>query len=210
MREANLHLDDGDFDRMGIGELIRLSRDAGIRDLEELSCAGAGGVVQVELDARLDEEELDGLSYVNEWDHVADLPDKQVYIISFTAPKLPDNLENQAEELVGTCSPDLTEDGSDLTLVGEQKAIAETVDEYRDADVSPELRTLSNYEGHGDPLDDLTDRQREIIDTAHEMGYYEVPRQVSTDDIAEAVGVDPSTVTEHLQRAERNLLGEVL
>jgi len=39
---------------------------------------------------------------------------------------------------------------------------------------------------------------------------YEVPRGASTDDVAEAVGLDPSTVAEHLQRAERNLLGQLL
>ena len=42
------------------------------------------------------------------------------------------------------------------------------------------------------------------------MGYYEVPREASTADIAAEIDVDPSTVTEHLQRAERNLLSHHL
>jgi predicted DNA binding protein len=38
------------------------------------------------------------------------------------------------------------------------------------------------------------------------MGYYEVPRDVSTNEIAAQLDLDSSTVAEHLQRAERNLL----
>ena len=45
---------------------------------------------------------------------------------------------------------------------------------------------------------------------AYEMGYYEVPREVSTADVAAELGVDASTVTEHLQRAEHNLLARYL
>jgi len=37
-----------------------------------------------------------------------------------------------------------------------------------------------------------------------------VPKEVSAGKIAEELGLDSSTVTEHLQRAERNLLGQML
>ena len=42
------------------------------------------------------------------------------------------------------------------------------------------------------------------------MGYYEVPKEVSADDIAAEIDLESSTVNEHLQRAERNLLGRFL
>lgn len=38
------------------------------------------------------------------------------------------------------------------------------------------------------------------------MGFYEVPKEASADDIAAELNLDPSTVNEHLQRAERNFL----
>jgi len=53
-------------------------------------------------------------------------------------------------------------------------------------------------------------RQREVIETAWERGYYEVPKAVSTEELATELELDPSTVSEHLQRAERNLLGQLL
>jgi predicted DNA binding protein len=40
------------------------------------------------------------------------------------------------------------------------------------------------------------------------MGYFAVPREVSTDEIAGELGLDSSTVAEHLQRAEKNLLSK--
>lgn len=42
------------------------------------------------------------------------------------------------------------------------------------------------------------------------MGYYDVPRNASTEEVAAELELDGSTVSEHLQRAERNVLRRVL
>ena len=68
---------------------------------------------------------------------------------------------------------------------------------------------MTDYRGPTSHLDSLTDRQQEIVQTAFSMGYYEVPREASTDDIAREVDLDPSTVSEHLQRAEHNILSQL-
>jgi len=52
----------------------------------------------------------------------------------------------------------------------------------------------------------LTDRQREIVDTALQSGYYDIPRTASQDDIAHALRLAPSTVAEHLRKAESRLI----
>jgi predicted DNA binding protein len=41
---------------------------------------------------------------------------------------------------------------------------------------------------------------------AFEMGYYAVPRETARDDIAERLGCVPSTASEHLRKAERELV----
>ena len=84
------------------------------------------------------------------------------------------------------------------------------IGEYERAGISPTLERIGGYEGPEYPLDELTARQREVIETAWEMGYYEVPKEVSADDIAAEIDLDSSAVNEHLQRAERNLLGQIL
>jgi hypothetical protein len=56
----------------------------------------------------------------------------------------------------------------------------------------------------------LSDRQREAAEAAIELGYYEVPREASHEDVAAAIGCAPSTAAEHLRKAESKLLGSVL
>jgi len=52
----------------------------------------------------------------------------------------------------------------------------------------------------------LTDRQREIVKTAVTMGYYDVPRTASQADIATDLGCSPSTIAEHLRKAESRMM----
>lgn len=210
MREARVTIGDSEFETMGIEGLVSLCREAGIRDFEELVCRGVGAIVQVEVETRIDEERLSSLECVDRWEHVAEVDEAHLYVIAFTAPELPEDLADEMDGLVGTCDPDVDDRGATMSLVGPQKAIAETVSKYETAGVSPDLRKLDAYEGRERPIDELTDRQREVIQTAYDEGYYEVPREVTTGDIAAELDVDPSTIAEHLQRAERNLLSHHL
>jgi predicted DNA binding protein len=136
--------------------------------------------------------------------------DPQQYVISFTSPNLSETISEHATELVGTCDPEMTDRGAILSIVGPHDAISGTLDEYRSSGMSPRLRRISSYNGPEQPLDKLTDRQQEVIQTAYDMGYYEVPRETSTEAVATELEIDPSTVAEHLQRAERNLLSRFL
>lgn len=206
MREALITISDAEFEELGIDELVSLYRAVGIRDFEELACHGDSSIIQVEVDRQVDEERLESLDYVDEWERIPTSADTYLYVIAFYAPELSDGIADRVAELMGTCEPDLSDNGVTMSLVGSQEAISDTVDEYQSEGVSPDLRKLGEYQGRTQPLDELTDRQREVIRTAFEMGYYEVPREISTADIAAELGVDPSTVAEHLQRAERNLM----
>ncbi|WP_227352715.1 helix-turn-helix domain-containing protein [Haladaptatus salinisoli] len=48
----------------------------------------------------------------------------------------------------------------------------------------------------------LSDRQRKAAAVAVELGYYDVPRRASNEDVADALGCAPSTAAEHLRKAE--------
>ena len=56
----------------------------------------------------------------------------------------------------------------------------------------------------------LTDRQRTAVAEALELGYYDVPRTASHEDVADALDCAPSTASEHLRKAESRLLREAL
>ncbi|SFL27348.1 hypothetical protein SAMN04487950_3174 [Halogranum rubrum] len=57
-----------------------------------------------------------------------------------------------------------------------------------------------------DALPTLTERQREVLKTAFDAGYYEIPRRTTTEEIATSVGVERRTAEEHLRRAENKIL----
>lgn len=154
--------------------------------------------------------EVRRLEYVDRAERVDSRGETELYLVAFTTPGLSADIADHAEEMVGTCDPDVGDDGVTMSYVGPQDAIRGAVGEYQTAGVSPDLRHLGMYTGCEEPLDALTDRQREVIQTAFEAGYYEVPRSTSTEDLADELGLDSSTVAEHLQRAERNLLTQHL
>jgi predicted DNA binding protein len=59
-------------------------------------------------------------------------------------------------------------------------------------------------------LPDLSARQRTVLRTAHRKGYYELPRETTTEEIAEEVGIQRRTAEDHLRLAEKRLLDGVI
>ncbi|MFT4945552.1 MAG: PAS domain S-box-containing protein [Halovenus sp.] len=53
--------------------------------------------------------------------------------------------------------------------------------------------------------EDLTDRQREVLRTAYEHGFFESPRATTGVELADILGVSQPTVTHHLREAQRRL-----
>ncbi len=56
----------------------------------------------------------------------------------------------------------------------------------------------------------LTDRQREVIETAHDMGYFSYPRKANASEIAAELGIAPSTFSEHLAAAQAKIMEAVV
>lgn len=75
------------------------------------------------------------------------------------------------------------------------------------ADVKYEL--LSVTQSH-DPIELLTDRQREFIIEALERGYYDNPRRCSLTDLANAFAVNKATASGILHRAEGAIIKEFM
>lgn len=97
---------------------------------------------------------------------------------------------------------DVAEDGSmEITFVGDA-GFADALPAETDAYDLTVLETGERTPETGDPFADLTGRQRDILDAAVRLGYYEDPREATHADVAERVGVAPSTVGEHLRKIE--------
>jgi predicted DNA binding protein len=57
---------------------------------------------------------------------------------------------------------------------------------------------------------DMTGKQIEAVLQAHRFGYYNSPRQVTTDDVAQGMGVSRSTYEEHLRKAENRIISSLV
>ncbi|MUV85368.1 helix-turn-helix domain-containing protein [Natronomonas sp. CBA1123] len=56
----------------------------------------------------------------------------------------------------------------------------------------------------------LTDRQYEVIECALESGYFEWPREITSEELAEKMEISRATLLEHLRKAESKLLSDGL
>lgn len=96
-----------------------------------------------------------------------------------------------------------------VSLIGtadEIEAAIEAVEEQVDVTVD-EITGVDRATGTARSL--LSDRQRAALEAALELGYYEIPREASHEDVAEALGCAPSTAAEHLRKAESKVLRSV-
>lgn len=92
-----------------------------------------------------------------------------------------------------------------FTVVGAPDDLQAAIGDARDL-VAFEIERLGDYDPREAGYDAaLTDRQREVVETAVSLGYYDVPRTASQDDVAEALDCASSTVAEHLRKAEAAL-----
>lgn len=84
----------------------------------------------------------------------------------------------------------------------------EDIEESYDADLDIERFTTTHTpSGMQDlPSDGLSPRQREAFQLARARGYYEYPRNVAAQELADEFGVSRTTFLEHLRKAERELL----
>ncbi|WP_247730483.1 helix-turn-helix domain-containing protein [Halovivax limisalsi] len=97
-----------------------------------------------------------------------------------------------------------------LTLVGRERDLQAAAGSVPD-ELDVELVATGPYRPSVDgPLAALTDRQREVVDTAAAMGYYENPRGTTHDAIAAALGIEAGTVGKHLRIAESTVFSHLL
>lgn len=97
-----------------------------------------------------------------------------------------------------------------LTVVGEPEQLQAALEDVPAA-ASVDVQRIGEYDGSPPGTGaDLTDRQREAAAAALDVGYYDVPRSGSLEDVADDLGCAPGTASEHLRKAERAALAAAL
>lgn len=105
---------------------------------------------------------------------------------------------------------EFVEDGVRATVIGEQSTLREALDDIPEG-VDVDVRRVGEYSPQDDRvLANLTDRQREVLRVAARLGYYDVPRSATHDEVADSLGCAPSTASEHLRKIESKIVDVLL
>lgn len=209
MREATIHVSDEALDAFGIGEFVATVRAATIETITELQCGRPGCLLVVTVAEELPEDSLSSLETVQWWERLQ-TGAAVTYLCKLAVPAFDEGLDPHHDTDVTEGEVTVTDDGIDVTMVGAQDDLAERVEAYDEPSAGVFLRSLGEYGGPTNPLDGLTARQREVLEAAVEKGYFAVPREVTSEDLAADLDVAPATVREHLQRAQRNVFTSLL
>lgn len=97
-----------------------------------------------------------------------------------------------------------------FSILGEKKALSSflTLLKRITGDLTI-LRIQDHTYNDESVLSELTDRQKEILIKAKQSGYYEIPRKITTMELAKEFGISKTAILEHLRKAERKIMMRV-
>jgi len=98
-----------------------------------------------------------------------------------------------------------------VTFLGSAKQVRDFIKLFEDAGVRTRIisHTDAQFSAYS-PLNRLTEKQRRVFITAHKLGYYDVPRKIRLEQLAERLDLAHSTLGVQLRRAERRLLNHIM
>lgn len=136
-------------------------------------------------------------------------------VSQFEATELAERiLDRQRESDVVVETPIyFTEDGAlRITYLGSDPAFQSLFEDVAaDAGVAFEVVETGEYDPEQASFTRLlTARQREVLDAAVAVGYYDNPRTATHEDVAERVGIAPTTAGEHLRKIEARVFGALV
>jgi hypothetical protein len=113
-------------------------------------------------------------------------------------------------DLVYTTPSLISEDRMVISAIGLDRDLARFMDGVRKhvGEVVNMSLTRAAYQRR-DILTVLTDRQREVLTTANEHGYYDYPRRTSSERLAERVGISKPVLLQHLRKAEGRIMADI-
>jgi DNA-binding MarR family transcriptional regulator len=96
-------------------------------------------------------------------------------------------------------------------LVGEEKELQAFLHRAERGNLAPKILSLTQVGPKTDTImSSLTPRQRQVLVAAFGLGYYDIPKKVSSGAVAKLLKMDKSTLAEHLRKAERKMIKGVI
>ncbi len=97
-----------------------------------------------------------------------------------------------------------------MTFLGSVHQIKETLKALEKAKIHHKIVSLTDAKfSLNSPLNVLTEKQRRIMIAAYKLGYYNLPRKISSRELSEKLGLHKSALATHIRKAELRLLTAV-
>lgn len=98
-----------------------------------------------------------------------------------------------------------------LSFLGNEQQIRTFLEKMTEKGIRYKVIRLTHADfSPNSPLNQLTEKQREILVAAHKLGYYDIPRKITSEQLAKKLGIGDSTLVEHLRKAEQRLINHLL
>jgi DNA-binding transcriptional ArsR family regulator len=108
-------------------------------------------------------------------------------------------------------APELTQNSLRKTLIGTRIQVEKMLSRLEKAGMPFKIVSASEAKFTPDSLVmSLTASQRKTVAEAYSSGYFDVPRRTDSKKLARSLGISKSTLSEHLRKAEKHLLAQIL
>ena len=92
----------------------------------------------------------------------------------------------------------------------DREALCDAYDRLEEAGISADLRRVSDVGGIAETETRLTPEQHEALEAALEHGYFEIPRGISMEELADELGISHQALSERFRRAYETLVDDEL
>ena len=97
-----------------------------------------------------------------------------------------------------------------FTYAGNARQLRDILGQARTRGLHYRILSLKEAEFAVSLLDHLTKKQSEVLRVAYELGYYDIPRKITSEQLGRGLGMRAATVVEHLRKSEKRLLDAIL
>jgi len=98
-----------------------------------------------------------------------------------------------------------------VTFLGNAKQIKKTLEALQRSGRRYRIISLTDAKFSIDsPLNTLTEKQRKVLLTAYKLGYYNLPRKISSEQLAKKLNIHKTALVNHRRKAELRILTQML
>jgi len=98
-----------------------------------------------------------------------------------------------------------------IVFLGDEKQVKNLLESIDKTGISYKVVSLIDAKFSPEsPLTCLTEKQRTVLVSAFEHGYYETPRRINNQELSKKLNLNSATIVEHRRKAEQRLLTRII